>query len=259
MKVMTPSVDVPKTASDVSVKVAYKGRGVFVTLPEDCSWLTFKGMTYKKGEPTKIDANPADTAIVAFSAVANEGVAERVAEVKFSSSDAKQSSEGTCKITQAPAAYFVENFKTSMGEFTINDVKLPEGSTYVWKHDADKGYMKASSFVGGKNLESESWLISPEIDLTKIKAATLSFEHAMNFVRSDNVTDHIFVYAKKAADADWTLLTVPTYPDGKSWTFVESGDIDLKNFVGSKMQIAFKYVGSTKVAPTYEVRNLIIK
>lgn len=119
--------------------------------------------------------------------------------------------------------------------------------------------MKASSFVGGKNLESESWLISPEIDLTKIKAATLSFEHAMNFVRSDNVTDHIFIYAKKAADADWTLLTVPTYPDGKSWTFVESGDIDLKNFVGSKMQIAFKYVGSTTVAPTYEVRNLIIK
>ncbi len=259
MKVMTPSVDVPKTASDVTVKVAYKGRGVFVTLPEDCSWLTFKGMTYKKGEPTKIDANPADTAIVAFSAVANEGAAERVAEVKFSSSDAKQSSEGTCKITQAPAAYFVENFKSSKGDFTINDVKLPEGSTYVWTHDASKGYMKASSFVGGKNLESESWLISPEIDLTKIKAATLSFEHAMNFVRSDNVTDHIFIYAKKAADADWTLLTVPTYPDGKSWTFVESGDIDLKNFVGSKMQIAFKYVGSTTVAPTYEVRNLIIK
>lgn len=235
MKVMTPSVDVPKTASDVTVKVAYKGRGVFVTLPEDCSWLTFKGMTYKKGEPTKIDANPADTAIVAFSAVANEGAAERVAEVKFSSSDAKQSSEGTCKITQAPAAYFVETFKSSKGDFTINDVKLPEGSTYVWTHDASKGYMKASSFVGGKNLESESWLISPEIDLTKIKAATLSFEHAMNFVKSDNVTDHIFVYAKKAADADWTLLTVPTYPEGKSWTFVESGDIDLKNFVGSKM------------------------
>lgn len=81
----------------------------------------------------------------------------------------------------------------------------------------------------------------------------------MNFVRSDNVTDHIFIYAKKAADADWTLLTVPTYPDGKSWTFVESGDFDLKDYVGSKMQIAFKYVGSTTVAPTYEVRNLIIK
>ena len=160
-------------------------------------------MTYKKGEPTKIDANPADTAIVAFSAVANEGAAERVAEIKFSSSDAKQSSEGTCKITQAPAAYFVENFKTSMGDFTIKDVKLPEGSTYVWTHDASKGYMKASSFVNKKNLESESWLISPEI--------------------------------------------------------VESGDIDLKNFVGSKMQIAFKYVGSTTAAPTYEVRNLIIK
>lgn len=258
MKVMTPSVDVSKTASDVTVKVAYKGRGVFVTLPEDCSWLTFKGMTYKKGEPTKIDANPADTAIVAFSAVANESAVERVAEVKFSSSDAKQSSEGTCKITQAPAAYFVESFLTSMGKFTIHDVTLPEGSTYVWKHDAERGYMKAGSFVGGKACAAESWLISPEIDLTKIKAATLSFEHAMNKVNGGKVADHIFIYLKKVG-ADWALITMPNYPAGTSWDFVESGDFDLKDYVGSKMQIAFKYIGTTTTAPTYEVRNLIIK
>lgn len=259
MKVMTPSVNVPKTASDVTVKVAYKGSGVFVTLPEDCPWLTFKGMTYKKGEPTKIDANPADTALVSFSTIANEAATERVAVVKFSSSTAKQSSEGDCKITQAPAAYFVESFLTSMGKFTINDVTLPEGSSYVWKHDAERGYMKASSFVGGKNLASESWLISPEIDLTKIKEASLNFDHAMNFIGSDNATDHIFVYVKKVG-ADWTQVTMPNYPTSATkWTFVNSGDFDLKNFVGSKIQIGFKYVGTTSVAPTYELKNVLIK
>ena len=146
-----------------------------------------------------------------------------------------------------------------MGKFTINDVTLPEGSSYVWTHDAERGYMKASSFVGGKNLASESWLISPEIDLTKIKEASLSFDHAMNFVNSDKVTDHIFVCIKKAAAADWTVVTMPTYPEGKSWTFVNSGDFDLKDYVGSKIQIAFKYVGSTTAAPTYEVKNILIK
>ena len=145
-----------------------------------------------------------------------------------------------------------------MGKFTINDVTLPEGSSYVWKHDAEKGYMKASSYVGGKNLASESWLISPEIDLTKIKEASLNFDHAMNFVKTDNVTDHIFVYVKKVG-ADWTLINMPTYPAGSSWAFVNSGDFDLKNFVGSKIQVAFKYVGTTSVAPTYELKNFLIK
>lgn len=52
---------------------------------------------------------------------------------------------------------------------------------------------------------------------------------------------------------------MPNYPAGTSWDFVESGDFDLKDYVGSKMQIAFKYIGTTTTAPTYEVRNLIIK
>ena len=52
---------------------------------------------------------------------------------------------------------------------------------------------------------------------------------------------------------------MPTYPAGSSWNFVNSGDFDLKNFVGSKIQIAFKYVGTASVAPTYELKNVLIK
>ena len=80
----------------------------------------------------------------------------------------------------------------------------------------------------------------------------------MNFVKNDNVTDHIFVYVKKVG-ADWTLINMPTYPAGSSWNFVNSGDFDLKNFVGSKIQIGFKYVGTASVAPTYELKNVLIK
>ena len=80
----------------------------------------------------------------------------------------------------------------------------------------------------------------------------------MNKVNGGKVADHIFIYLKKVG-ADWTLITMPNYPAGTSWDFVESGDFDLKDYVGSKMQIAFKYIGTTTTAPTYEVRNLIIK
>ena len=47
--------------------------------------------------------------------------------------------------------YFEDPMKEETGLFTIKDVTLPEGSTYVWKHD-DYGYYKASAYVGGKNL-----------------------------------------------------------------------------------------------------------
>ena len=64
----------------------------------------------------------------------------------------------------------------------------------------------------------------------------------------------------KKVGADWTQITVPNYPTSTSkWDFVNSGDFDLKNFVGSKIQVAFKYVGTTSVAPTYELKNVLIK
>lgn len=81
----------------------------------------------------------------------------------------------------------------------------------------------------------------------------------MNYLNSGNMDDHIFLLARKSDASDWTRIEIPTKPSGSSWTFVESGEIDLKAYVGSKMQIAFKYVSTTSVAPTWEVKNVLIK
>ena len=79
---------------------------------------------------------------------------------------------------------FSESFATSQGSFTIDDVNLPEGLSYVWKNDNNYGYMKASAFVSGTGYAAESWLISPEIDLTaQTGNVTLTFEHATNFFK----------------------------------------------------------------------------
>lgn len=87
----------------------------------------------------------------------------------------------------------------------------------------------------------------------------MTFNHALNFLRTGKIDEHIALLAKKAGAADWTTVEIPTKPAGSNWTFVESGNIDLSAYVGSKMQIAFKYTSTTTIAPTWEVKNVLIK
>lgn len=192
IKIVNPSATVSKDGGEVSVKVAYKGNGVFPSVPEDCDWVKYVGMSYVKGVPTKIEPSPADTAVVKFTVAPNSDDA-RKCEVKLASYKGKDSSDGTFTINQDSGLLlftlpFEESFKNGKGSFTIENVLVPTGSTYVWSEDTKYGYMKASSFVNKTNLESESWLVSPIIDLAG-KSATLSFKHALNFVNKDKPED----------------------------------------------------------------------
>lgn len=268
IKIDDNKTTVSKDGGEIAVRVAYKGKGVFPAIPEDCDWIEYVGMEYKNGVPTKLEQSPADTAIVKFSVAANEGN-NRECMIIFTSYKAEKKDDGKLEVVSSDAVFtvnqelglnfaplpFEETFKGTLGAFTINDVILPTGSTYVWK--SDNSYAKASSFVNKTNLASESWLISPLIDLTS-ENPTLSFEHALNYVNSDKPENHISVMAR-TLDGEWSELTGYTYPSGKNWTFVESGSIDLKAYSGTKFQFAFRYVGSTTAAPTWEIKNVSVK
>jgi len=270
IKIDDNKTSVSKEGGEISVKVAYKGKGVFPAIPEECGWIEYVGMEYRNGVPTKLEQSPADTAIVKFSVAANEGNT-RECKIMFTSYKAEKNDEGKLEVASSDAVFtvsqelglnfaplpFEESFKSGMGSFTINDVLLPAGSTYVWKSDSSNGYMKATSFIKPNNLESESWLVSPYIDLTA-ENPTLSFTHALKFLNDDKFEDHISVWAR-TLDGEWSELTGYTYPTGDSWTFVESGSIDLKAYAGTKFQFAFKYVGSTSAAPTWEIKNVSVK
>ena len=156
------------------------------------------------------------------------------------------------------ATLWSETFANSQGDFTFNDVLLPEGSTYVWKYDS-YGYMKASAYVNKTNLPSESWLLSPEFDLTKATKLSLSFEQAGNYFKSqENLIAACKVMVKEVGAEEWTALALDVYPDGSSWTFVTS-TADLNAYVGKKAQIAFVYTSSADIAGTWEVTNFELK
>lgn len=140
------------------------------------------------------------------------------------------------------------------GDFVIEDKSLSEGMTYVWKWDAGYTCMKASAYVGGKNLASESWLISPVFDLSGLTTATLTFEQAG---RHFNASDYCSVQISTDRE-NWTRLNIDVWP-ADDFVFVTS-KANLSAYAGqSTVYIAFKYTSTSSTAGTWEVRNVVVE
>lgn len=156
---------------------------------------------------------------------------------------------------------FEESFATSQGNFEIDNKQLPEGGTFVWKHDAGTPeggnpyyYMKASAFINKAAKASESWLISPEVDLSTATTATLTFMHIINHAGDMQTQQTLWVTETSAEN--WQQVTIPNYPAGNNWNEVSSGNIDLSAYAGKKIKFAFKYVSTTAAAATWEVYDV---
>ena len=147
------------------------------------------------------------------------------------------------------------SFADGQGDFTIDDKDLG-GLTFVWKADT-KGYMKASAYANNANNPAESWLVSPAFSLKNATAPVMTFNNACNYVKEGTITDHVKVMVFDGAN--WAEATIASLPDGASWTFVDS-TVDLKTYAGKEnVKIAFKYVSTSAVAPTWEIKTVIIK
>lgn len=147
------------------------------------------------------------------------------------------------------------SFASDEAGFTIDNKEIGSLS-FVWKSDS-KGYMKASAFVNNANTAAESWLVSPVFSLKGVTAPVMTFNNAVNYVKEGNITDHIKVMVYDGSN--WTEATIANMPDGKSWTFVDS-TVDLKSVAGKEgVKIAFKYVSTTAVAPTWEIKTVSVK
>lgn len=140
------------------------------------------------------------------------------------------------------------DFTAGQGSWTINDVEL-DGISYVWQQSSSYG-MKASAYVSGTNHATESWLISPAINLSGATEATLAISH----VRRYGDVSHLSV--KATADGEnWSALTVSAWSDGSNWTFIDA-TADLSEFAGEEsVKIAFVYTSTSSAAGTWEIKT----
>ena len=85
LKLITESATYAKGGDEFKVTIAYKGRNVDYSIPEEYKdWIQVTGISSKEGIPTKLEQNPADTAFVAVKILPNPG-SKRNGSILFSS------------------------------------------------------------------------------------------------------------------------------------------------------------------------------
>jgi hypothetical protein len=149
-----------------------------------------------------------------------------------------------------------ETFEKSLGDFTTQSVVGAEIWGVSFKAATMTGYVKPN------NLANEDWLISPEIDLTSVSTAKLTFDHVIRYC-TNPVTDATLWVSENyttgaPSTATWTQLTTSVFADPNSWTFSTIGPISLADYSGKKIKFAFKYVSTTTKAGTWEIKNVLI-
>ena len=169
-----------------------------------------------------------------------------------------ESFEGGSSETPAGDAIYSESFASGQGDWTIENKNLPEGLSAVWAYNEQYKCMLASGYSNNENFDSESWLISPVIDLAGQASAYLEFDQAVNFFSDIATAKKQAVVKIREENGSWTDLNIPQYPTALGWTFLNSGSIDIKAYAGKKIQIAFAYTSTSAKAGSWEVNNVKI-
>lgn len=149
---------------------------------------------------------------------------------------------------------FEESFATGQGSFTIDNKQLPNGEgSFVWSLGSfnDDKFMKASGYIGGTRYASESWLVSPPVDLSQAATATLTFDHAHNY--AGTAEEEFTLWATETSADNWQQLTIDKY--GSEFNFT-TATIDLSAYAGKTIKFAFKYISTTAAAGTWEIKNV---
>ena len=139
-------------------------------------------------------------------------------------------------------------------------------STVEWETSSAGGapnpyaVIKNYNFDLGVNEATDSWLISKSIDLSASTTPLLSFDNAYNYTGAPLEvyisTDYV---SGLPSSGTWTELTSFANWSAGSFTFVNSGQIDLSAYTSSNVHIAFRYQGSASDGSTWELDNIIIK
>ena len=241
---VTPSeFEVGKDETTVVAKVLYSGDAL--EFSSDADWLNVSGMTRVK-----------DTTMVNIHVAANAADA-RTGVITLASSKGKDSSKVTVTVNQAPgfAAFtlpFEQTFLDGKGAWETVDVVPMDGVASIWTQDSKYG-MKATSTKKG---DSRAELISPNIDLSGVSSAVLTFQHVQRF--AGNVNDELKLFGSIDNGETWEEILIPTYSPGNKWDFVDSGDISLKKFAGNLLILKFVYKSTPDYYATWEIKNLKI-
>lgn len=258
-KVFTAELEGALDGSNLDVPASAVSANIIIHADDDIAWTAepSDGLSLSDlegtGSATVVASFPANTSATqkAYSILVRTD-AQGVANEEYELCITQLGVDNTAKIYP-----YQETFASGKGDFTIDDVILPEELSFVWTHDSSYGYMKASAYKNSTATDyaAESWLVSPLVDLQDATAPALTFTHATNYFASlEKVREEATVWVREEGGS-WVALEGVNYPASLSWTFVDSGAIDLSAYKGKKVQIGFKFVSTATKSGTWEVKN----
>ncbi|MBP0902709.1 DUF5689 domain-containing protein [Mariniflexile gromovii] len=150
---------------------------------------------------------------------------------------------------------FVETFETNFTTWTAYSVT----GAQVWQSNnyGNPGKCAAMSGYASGNKANEDWLITPAIDLSNVTGAILTFQTAKNFtgnVLEVYMSTNYVPGSNPTTSGTWSPISA-TLSSG-SWTWTDSGNIDVSAAAGGNLFVAFKYTSTTSASATYEVDNV---
>lgn len=163
--------------------------------------------------------------------------------------------------------YLDQSFATDLGEFksfgTNDNIKW----TIDYKSACITGYKDYNGDGTKTNEAGVTYLVSPEIDLTKASKAYIEMNHAMKYERADVNANNTLLISKDYTDdptkATWTSIAYPTTglndASTKEFVFVTSAANIPAEFIGQKVRIAFRHTCTDKQSSTWEIKTLSVK
>lgn len=158
--------------------------------------------------------------------------------------------------------YINEPFSATFGDFSLTHIK---GTPWVIDYGSAKatGYDNASK----ETTPSDSWLVSPVLDLSKSKGASITFQYILRYYTNygtpyGNIADQVLItdnYTGKPSTTKWTDIS-GKLSEGSDWNKWYDYAVNIPSeFIGKKkVVIALHYVCGEK-SSTWEVKNFVVK
>lgn len=268
---VTPTISVFGVPGEYSVPA--EGVSASVNVTASMSWVASSTVSWITVTPT---AGKGGSQVPVEITVAENFEQERTGEVVFTVSGTTKST--SIQVTQEAAEgvgaddppvvvgeqVFLQKFDdgAGLGEFTIVTVERGGFPGDIWTTDsAHPEYgAKAQAYVSATatRYKTECMLVSPLINLKGHNRLYLRFLHALNYANNEPVSNFIGLKISDDKGESWHDLTIPNLPAGSNFEFVSSGDINLYAYRDKVVQLAFVYKSTTTIAPTWEVKQVLI-
>lgn len=111
--------------------------------------------------------------------------------------------------------------------------------------------------------DAESWLVSVPLDFSKDNNAKLTFDYVIRYCAADKVKEYNQLlisrdYTGSIADATWEVIDFDAVQNTVNWEKTTTEEIIIPaSYMGDKsVVLAFKYIGTSAQAGTFEVDNV---